>query len=462
MTEAYVEDGTQANSGKFDGLANREAMKAIVDDLAARKLGDRTVLYHLRDWLISRQRYWGVPIPMVNCPACGYVPVPEKDLPVVLPTNVDFSPGALSPLLRSREFLDVKCPKCGGPAKRETDTMDTFMDSSWYFLRYASPTEAKAAFDRKALDYWMPVDEYVGGIEHAILHLLYSRFFQKVLYDLKLVRDPEPFSTLFTHGMVLKDGVAMSKSKGNTVTPDDIISRYGCDTVRMYMMFAAPPEKDVEWTDTGIEGIARFLRRVEGMMRQAGAVKLKAHPYRGSDAPKPHEDASREMVRWTHEAIQRVTRSSAEGFHFNTAISALMEFSNAIAEFQGQTAVTPLPRGIEEANMAEVFAIKRLFLLMAPFAPHLAEEWWEWSGEKPSVFDVGWPPFSADAAQEDVVEVPVQVNGKLRGVVRLARGTAEAGIREAVMADQKVVSSLAGRPVRRWIVVPDKLVNLVV
>jgi leucyl-tRNA synthetase len=451
MTEAFVEDGVQVNSGKFDGMPNREAMKAIVDDLASRQAGERTVTWHLRDWLISRQRYWGVPIPMINCPVCGYVPVPEKDLPVVLPTNVDFSPGALSPLLRVGEFLEVKCPKCGGRAKRETDTMDTFMDSSWYFLRYTSPNEAGAAFERKASDYWMPVDEYVGGIEHAILHLLYSRFFQKVLYDLQLVRDPEPFATLFTHGMVLKEGVAMSKSKGNTVTPDDIVARYGCDTVRMYVMFAAPPEKDMEWSDTGIEGIARFLRRVERLLEGATG-DLKANPYSPGDLA-PTTGPGRDVRRRAHEAVMRVARDTGEGFHFNTAVSALMEYVNFLSE----------PAAVAGASPAErSFALKRLILLLAPFAPHLAEEWWEQSGEKPSVFEAGWPPFLAEAAREDVVEVPVQVNGKLRSVVRLPRGTGEAGMKEAVMADQKAVTALAGRPVRRWIVVPDKLVNLVV
>jgi len=449
MDAAFVDDGVQVNSGKYDGMTNRKAMKAIVDDLARAGNGGPTVNYRLRDWLISRQRYWGVPIPMINCGKCGYVPVPEAGLPVVLPTDVDFSPGSLSPLLRVKEFVEVRCPKCGGAARRETDTMDTFMDSSWYFLRYCSPKADNAPFDRSASDYWMPVDEYVGGIEHAILHLLYSRFFQKVLFDLRVARDSEPFTTLFTHGMVLKDGVAMSKSKGNTVTPDEIISRYGCDTVRMYVMFAAPPEKDMEWTDTGIEGIARFLRRAERLL-DANCAILKANPYSPADLG-PSTDAGREIRRRGHEAVMRVAKDTGEGFHFNTAVSALMEYVNFLSG--GKT---------EPAEPAEKsWALKRLILLLAPFAPHLAEEWWERSGEKPSVFEAGWPEYIAAAVAEDVVEIVVQVNGKVRCTIAVARGTPEVALKERALADEKVVKSLGGKPVRRVIVVPDKLVNIV-
>ncbi len=450
MPAAFVEEGVQVNSGKFDGMPNTQGMWAIVDDLAKRGLGGRTVTYHLRDWLISRQRYWGVPIPMINCPKCGFVPVPEKDLPVRLPTNVDFSPGALSPLLRVKEFLEVKCPKCGGAAKRETDTMDTFMDSSWYFLRYSSPKFAGGPFERKAVDYWMPVDEYVGGIEHAILHLLYSRFFQKFLFDLGLVKDAEPFSTLFAHGMVLKDGEVMSKSKGNTVTADEIIGRYGCDTVRTYLMFAAPPEKDVEWSDTGIEGVARFMRRVEKLM-EAHADTLRRHPYSAADI-EARDTAEREMRRMAHEAVQRVTRDTGEGFHFNTAVSALMEYVNFLSELNHS--------GTGDGK-ALSFALKRLIILLAPFAPHLAEEWWEKAGEKPSIFSAPWPSFSEEAARADVVEVPVQVNGKLRGLIRVPRGTAKEELEKAALADAKVLAFLAGKAPRRCVVVPDKLVNLV-
>jgi leucyl-tRNA synthetase len=450
MTEAYVSDGVQINSGKFDGLPNREALGAIVADLAGGKLAEQTVHYRLRDWLISRQRYWGVPIPMINCAKCGYVPVPEGDLPVVLPTNVDFSPGSLSPLLKVKEFVEVKCPKCSGPGRRETDTMDTFMDSSWYFLRYVSPGEKAAPFNRHAADYWMPVDEYVGGIEHAILHLLYSRFFQKVLFDIGVARDSEPFTTLFTHGMVLKDGVAMSKSKGNTVTPDAIISRYGCDTVRMYVMFAAPPEKDMEWTDTGIEGIARFLRRTERLLEANGEI-LKANPYSPADLS-PANDTGREVRRRGHEAMMRVAQDTGEGFHFNTAVSTLMEYVNFLSEGRVETA--------EPGEKS--WALKRLILLLAPFAPHLAEEWWERSGEKPSVFTAGWPEYIAAATAEDVVEIVVQVNGKVRSTIAVARGTPEAALRERALADEKAVKSIGDKPVRRVIVVPDKLVNIVV
>jgi len=450
MTEAYVEDGTQVNSGVYDGMPNAKAMQAIVAGLAREGKGGPTVNYRLRDWLISRQRYWGVPIPMIRCEKCGYVPVPERDLPVVLPTDVDFSPGALSPLLRVKEFVEARCPKCGGPARRETDTMDTFMDSSWYFLRYCSPRADAVPFDRGASDHWMPVDEYVGGIEHAILHLLYSRFFQKVLFDLKVARDPEPFTTLFTHGMVLKDGVAMSKSKGNTVTPDEIISRYGCDTVRMYVMFAAPPEKDMEWTDTGIEGIARFLRRAERLL-DAAAADLKANPYSAADLV-PTTDAGRVIRRRGHEAVMRVAQDTGEGFHFNTAVSALMEYVNFLSE-----------AGVGTASPAErSWALKRLVLLLAPFAPHLAEERWERSGEKPSVFAAGWPEYIAKAVAEDGVEIVVQVNGKVRATLKTVRGGGKEELEKLALADEKVVKFISGRPVRRVIVVPDKLVNIVI
>ena len=480
MPAAFVEEGVQVNSGKFDGMPNTQGMWAIVDDLAKRGLGERTVTYHLRDWLISRQRYWGVPIPMINCPKCGFVPVPEGDLPVRLPTNVDFSPGALSPLLRVKEFLEVKCPKCGGEAKRETDTMDTFMDSSWYFLRYSSPKFAGGPFERKAVDYWMPVDEYVGGIEHAILHLLYSRFFQKFLFDLGTVKDAEPFSTLFAHGMVLKDGEVMSKSKGNTVTADDIIGRYGCDTVRTYLMFAAPPEKDVEWSDTGIEGVARFLRRVEKMVQIAAPwddPRIREekgyafrYPYSRDTYPTPSDEDAKEVVRVAHETVKRVTKDMGEGFHFNTAISTLMELSNLLSAYQETGVAKELPRNYRPGDVlskpeidreAFTFALKRLLLLLAPFAPHVIEEWWEKAGEKPSIFNAPWPSFSEEAARTDVVEVPVQVNGKLRGLIRVPRGASKEELEKTALADAKVQAFLAGKAPRRCVVVPDKLVNLV-
>ena len=458
MSEAFVEDGVQVNSGKFDGMPNGQGMWAIVDDLATRGLAERTVSWHLRDWLISRQRYWGVPIPMINCGKCGFVPVPDKDLPVRLPTDVDFSPGALSPLMRVKEFMNVDCPKCGGAAKRETDTMDTFMDSSWYFLRYASPRYTGGPFDRKAVDYWMPVDEYVGGIEHAILHLLYSRFFQKVLFDLGLVHDTEPFTTLFAHGMVLKDGEVMSKSKGNTVTADEIISRYGCDTVRAYMMFAAPPERDVEWSDTGIEGVARFLRKVAELVTST-AGHLVNNPYKRGDVHLEGKYA-KEFRRLAHAAVMYVSKDTGEGFHFNTAISSLMEYVNDLykTDLQRQAAGEV---GSAEFGPAISFAVKRLILLLAPFAPHLAEEWWEMAGEKPSVFNAPWPEYSAEAAQEDVVEVPVQVNGRLRSMLRAPRGTPKDELEKMALADPKVQGFLAGKAPRRCVVIPDKLVNLV-
>ncbi len=479
MGAAYVEDGVQVNSGKFDGMPNTEGMWAIVDHLANDGKAERTVSYHLRDWLISRQRYWGVPIPMVNCGKCGFVPVPEGDLPVRLPTDIAFDPGVLSPLLRVKAFVEVKCPRCGGAARRETDTMDTFMDSSWYFLRYASPKCGTAPFDRKAVDRWMPVDEYVGGIEHAIMHLLYSRFFQKFLFDLGVVRDQEPFGALFAHGMVLKDGEVMSKSKGNTVTADEIIARYGCDTVRTYMMFAAPPEKDLEWSDSGIEGVHRFLKRVEKMVDIAATDNpdkeyASKYPYNSGSSPSlsDEEQDAREILRMTHETIMRVERDLGEGFHFNTAVSALMELSNMLSAYQVTGIAKALPRNYRPGdeltrkmndtdNEVIVFALKRLVLLLAPFAPHLAEEWWKQMGEKPSIMRVEWPKYRVELSLQNQLAIPVQINGRLRATIILSRGAAEAEVRKAVLDAPRIRTLLEGREPRRWVIVPDKLVNLV-
>ena len=449
MTEAFVDDGVQVNSGAFDGMPNREAIWAITDWLAQDGKGGRKVTFRLRDWLISRQRYWGAPIPIIHCAKCGPVAAPDADLPVLLPPQADFRPGAESPLARSKEFVETRCPKCGGDARRDTDTMGTFIDSSWYFLRYVSPNYTDGPFDEKAVARWLPVDQYIGGIEHAIMHLLYSRFIYKVLADLGKVPGREPFNALFTHGFVLKGGSMMSKSLGNTVAADETIAKYGCDTARTFLMFAAPPEKDLEWSETGIEGISRFLKRV-GRLVEGNMESLKTNAYPGPD-PASAGGIAREVSRRTHEAVMRVTREIRDDFHYNTAISALMEFVNFLSDADLSAA------GPEATS----FAIKRLVLLMAPFAPHLAEEWWEMAGEKPSVFNANWPEFSAVAAQEDVVEVPVQVNGKLRSMLRVPRGTGKEALEKAALADPKVQAFLAGSAPRRCVVIPDKLVNLV-
>ncbi len=450
MTAAFEEDGVQVNSGPFDGMDNQPAKKAIVDHLAKQGKASATVNYRLRDWGISRQRYWGVPIPVIHCPDHGPVAVPDAQLPVALPPDVDFSPGAISPLARVKTFVDTACPTCGKPARRETDTMDTFMDSSWYFLRFTDPSPADRVFDRAAVDRWMPVDQYIGGIEHAILHLLYARFFQKVLFDLGLVKDPEPFAALFTQGIVTKGGEKMSKSKGNTVAADAMVARYGCDVPRAYTMFIAPPDREVEWSDSGIEGVARWLYRVERLMATHEAA-LRAHPYAPGDLAAGTE-AGKKLRQLAHQAVLKVSQDAVQSFHFNTAISALMEYTNHLAEAVDAAA--------EPAAVA--FALKRLILLLAPFAPHMAEEWWERAGERPSVFRAAWPQADRAAAAEDAVEIPVQVNGKHRATLVLARGLDREAMQAAALADAKVTAARGGRPVRKWIVIPDKLINLVV
>ncbi len=455
MSEAFVEDGVQVNSGPFDGLGNREAMETIVRHLAGKGLAEKAVNYRIRDWLVSRQRYWGAPIPMIHCPACGVVPVPDSDLPVLLPREVDFTPGAISPLARVKEFVETTCPKCGGPAKRETDTMATFMDSSWYFLRYCSPRETNAPFAAEAVKRWMPVDQYVGGVEHAVLHLLYARFFQMVLYDLGLVPCSEPFASLFLHGMVLTEGQVISKSKGNAVVADKTISRYGCDTVRAYLMFAGPPAGDVDWSESGIEGIARFLRRVERLV-QANREALGRHSYDPAQSLPCPDGEARAALRMAHKTVMRVTRNMErdpeKGFQFNTALSALMEMTNFLVDFKSAGA---------SGQSLLAFAIKRLIIMLSPFAPHLAEELWEFSGEKPSIFDSPWPKSDPALTREETLEIPIQVNGKLRGTVTIEPGTSEADLKKAVLEDERVSKFLAGKPVRKWIVVPEKLVNLV-
>lgn len=450
MEAAFEEDGVQIHSGPFDGMENQPAKKAIVEHLAKEGKASATVNYRLRDWGISRQRYWGVPIPMIHCADCGAVPVPEKDLPVLLPRDVDFSPGAISPLARVKSFMDVACPKCGKPARRETDTMDTFMDSSWYFLRFTNPHDTNEAIDPVAAKRWMPVDQYIGGVEHAILHLLYARFFEKVLYDLKLVPHQEPFAALFVQGIVTKGGEKMSKSKGNTVAADAMVARYGCDVPRAYTMFIAPPDREVEWSDSGIEGVARWLWRVDRLLA-VHAAALAAHPYAAGDMSAATDNEKR-LRQLAHQAVLRVSQDAVHSFHFNTAISALMEYTNQLAE--------ALEGHPEPASAS--FALKRLIILLAAFAPHMAEEWWERSGERPSIFRVTWPAADAAAAAQDTLEVPVQVNGKHRATLVLARGLDQAATQAAALADPKIATALEGRPVKRAIVIPNKLINLVV
>ncbi len=398
MPAAYIEDGVMINSAQFNGLSNREAMEKIADWMEEKKIGRRSTHFRLRDWLISRQRYWGAPIPVVYCDKCGEVVVPEKDLPVLLPDNVAFKPTGQSPLVDCAEFLNTKCPKCGGPAKRETDTMDTFVDSSWYFLRYISPKEKDKAFDSALVNAWLPVDQYIGGVEHAILHLLYSRFIVKVLYDLKCIDFKEPFKSLFTQGMIVKNGAKMSKSKGNTVAPDYIIEKYGADVMRLYILFMGPPEKDAEWQDEGLQGAWRFIQRATRLVDM-----LKE--YREEESGSELNNYEKELLRKIHSSIKEVTADLEGDFQFNTAISRVMELVN-------QTY-----KSINEGTLRkEIFkqAVDTVFILLSPFTPHIAEEINNALGFKGSILKRSWPQFSEEYIKTEEVEIAVSINGKLR------------------------------------------------
>jgi leucyl-tRNA synthetase len=448
MAQAYVEDGIMVNSGQFDGLTNAEGKEKIADFIEKKGIGKRTVNWRLRDWGISRQRYWGTPIPIIYCSQCGTVPVPEKDLPVKLPTDVQLTGKGLSPLAESASFRETACPKCGGRARRETDTMDTFVDSSWYFLRYCSPKFDRAPFDKKAAAYWMDVDQYIGGIEHAVLHLLYARFFTKVVRDLDLYDGDEPFRNLLTQGMVIKDGAKMSKSKGNVVDPDFIIAKYGADTARLFSLFAAPPERDLDWSDQGVEGAFRFLHRVWAMVAkyqdQIRTVK-----------PAGKEAKGDPLYRKTHVTVKRVTEDIEREFHFNTAIAALMEMVNEMYDYAGN--------GLTGDKLPVLrSAVEALTLLIAPFAPHFAEELWEALGNKPSVANASWPQYDPGAIVATEVTVVVQVNGKVRSKLTLAAGLSDKEIETAALADPKVKEYTNGRAPKKVIVVQGKLVNVVV
>jgi leucyl-tRNA synthetase len=448
MQQAYVGEGMMVNSGPFDGIQNVQGKEKVAEYVEQKGFGKRTVNWRLRDWGISRQRYWGTPIPIIYCDRCGTVPVPEKDLPVVLPTNVELTGKGLSPLAESPSFRNTTCPKCGGSARRETDTMDTFVDSSWYFLRYCSPKNTGAPFDKKAAGYWMSVDQYIGGIEHAVLHLLYARFFTKVIRDLGLFDGDEPFQNLLTQGMVIKDGAKMSKSKGNVVDPDFIISKYGADTARLFSLFAAPPERDLEWNDQGVDGAYRFLHRV-------WAVVYKYHGQIRTVQPAGREATGDPLYRKTHLTIKKVTEDIEREFHFNTAIAALMEMVNELYDYTAQ--------GVSGDKVPVLrTAIEALILLIAPFAPHVAEELWESLGKTTGVADMAWPSFDAGAIVATEVTVIVQVNGKVRSKITLPAGLPDKDIEAAALAEGKVREYLAGKPPKKVIVVQGKLVNVVV
>ncbi len=477
MSEAWTGPGTLVNSGQFDGLANDEAKERIADFLETEGIGRKTINYRLRDWGVSRQRYWGTPIPIIYCDVCGTVPVPEKDLPVVLPTDVAFTGEGGSPLAKSGAFVTVTCPQCGEASRRETDTFDTFVESSWYFARYACPDFPSGPVDRQAVEYWLPVDQYIGGIEHAVMHLLYARFFTKVLRDLGMMKVDEPFTNLLTQGMVCKEtwscpkhgwlfpeelvdgrcvkcqGEAvvgrtekMSKSKKNVIDPDGLIDRYGADTARLFSLFAAPPEKDLEWNEQGVEGCYRFLNRVWR------AVFDNLELLRGQQAPVDSQGEARALRRITHRTIKKVTEDIDGRFHFNTAIAAIMELVNAIYAFDQKK---DNPRVLREALEAVV-------RLLAPFVPHIAEELWSHLGHQQDLLQTGWPAWDESALVEDEKLIVVQVNGKVRGKVTVPADADEQVVREAAMNDPNVARSLEGKTVRKVIVVPGRLVNVVV
>jgi len=450
MENAYVEPGVLVNSGEFTGMDSEKAKPAIIAWIEEKKIGSKRVNYRLRDWLISRQRYWGAPIPVVYCPTCGEVLVPKEELPVRLPENVNFEAGSVSPLAQSEDFVHCTCPKCGGPARRETDTMDTFICSSWYYMRYTDPHNDKEPFSAEKVNYWMPVDQYIGGIEHAILHLLYSRFFTKVLKDAGLVNFKEPFQKLLTQGMVIKDGSKMSKSKGNVVSPEEIIGKYGADTARLFILFAAPPERDLEWSDQGVEGAYRFLNRVWRIVGEfAEMVKEGEDTYDVTKLTKAEKDLRRIL----HVTIKKVTEDIGERYTFNTAISSIMELVNAFYNFKEDAS-------INKGLVREV--VIALIKLLAPFAPHMTEELWLDIVGDGSVHKAAWPVVDAAAMVQDEVELVLQINGKVRDKIVVAAALKRDELEAVAMQQPKVQNLIEGKQIVKVICVPDKLVNIVV
>ncbi|MFH0940920.1 MAG: leucine--tRNA ligase, partial [Candidatus Omnitrophota bacterium] len=449
MAEAYEDEGIMVNSGMFNGYTSAEGKKKIALWMEEKLMGKVSVHWRLRDWLISRQRYWGTPIPIIYCDSCGAVAVPEKDLPVVLPKNVKISGEGGSPLGKVKDFVEATCPRCRKKARRETDTMATFLDSSWYFLRFCSPRDTKAPFDKEQAEYWMPVDQYIGGIEHAVLHLLYSRFFTKFLKDLGWVRLDEPFDRLLTQGMVLKEGEVMSKSKGNIVDPDDIIKKYGADTLRLFILFAAPPEAELDWNDTGMDGAWRFLCRVWRLVKNL----------RTEDRGRRTEDGRQEMGekdligvrKKMHKTIKKVTQDMEGGFKFNTAISSIMELVNELYRLPEQ----------ERMSKEAADAVRAIVVLLAPFVPHICEEMNHMLGQKESVFKASWPSFDEALIKEDEVSYAIQVNGKVRSKVNAGAEATEEEVKALALGDPKTKEWLKGVSVKKIIVVPGKLVSIV-
>ena len=446
-----AEDSLLINSGEFNSLGNVEAQHKMAAYAGEHGFGKATVTYRLKDWGISRQRYWGTPIPMLYCAKDGIVPVPDSELPVLLPDNIEITQQGGSPLAKMPEFVNATCPKCGGKALRETDTMDTFVDSSWYFYRYTDAKNDKAPFATDTVAYWFPIDQYIGGVEHAILHLIYSRFWTKVMRDLGLVKNDEPVERLFTQGMVIRNGAKMSKSKGNVVSPDEMIARYGADSARMYSLFAAPPDRDLDWQEDGVAGVSRFLARVWRFVMKHGERAKGGGAAGGALSPE-----SQALLRKLHQTIRRITDDFAGRWHFNTCIAAIMELVNTLTAAEPAIGAGKVP----DVVLAEI--LRTLTLLLAPFAPYLAFELWEQIGETGDLLRAPFPKSDETLAREEQIEIPVQINGKLRAVVTVDAGADEEALKAAALADEKIAALLAGKEVLRIIVVPRKLINIVV
>ena len=448
LKEACAAEGTLINSGEFNGLNNRVAIDRFIDLVEKEGIGKKTVNYRLRDWLISRQRYWGCPIPMIYCDTCGWVPEKEENLPVMLPTDVEFTGKGESPLTTSKTFADVKCPVCGRPARREMDTMDTFLDSSWYFLRYCDPKNDKAPFDPKKAAYWMNVDQYIGGVEHAILHLMYARFFQMAFYDMGLVEDEEPFRNLLTQGMVNKDGKKMSKSLGNVVSPEEIIAKYGADTARLFILFAAPPDRELDWSDKGVEGSYRFLSRVYRLV-----YEIKAKYPNVPDAFEIGTEADKALNYALNFSIKKVSEDVGGRFNFNTAISSVMELVNEMYKYKERDDVNPGLLGK---------AAKDLILMLSPFVPHICEEMWEHMGQKQSVTTMRWPEYDEGALVRDSVEIVVQINGKVKEKLVVAADADRQELEKIALENDRIKHLLDGKTVVKVVAVPGRLINIVV
>ena len=450
MTAAYTGDGWMVNSADYNGMTVAEGQKQITAYMQAQGFGQGTINFRLRDWLISRQRYWGAPIPMVYCEDCGLVPVPEEQLPVLLPEDVEFKPSGESPLNYVASFYETSCPVCGKPARRETDTMDTFVCSSWYFDRFCDPHNSQLPFSKEAVDYWMPVDQYIGGVEHAILHLMYARFFTKFLHDINMLSCDEPFTNLLTQGMVLKDGSKMSKSKGNVVSPEEIINTYGADTARLFILFASPPERDLEWSDQGVEGSYRFLNRVwrlvTGCAEDIQGVILPEH---FSEL----EPEARKLRFKTHATIKKVSEDIQDRFNFNTAISAIMELCNMLYVYRDQA-------DQDLAVLKE--ALDNLVILLSPFSPHICEELWHFCGHSDSIYHQSWPSYDEAALVQDEVEIAIQISGKVRERLMVPTGIGQAELETLALAQPKIQELTGGKKIIKIIVVPGKLVNIVV